>query len=304
MIKQLLPVLLTATASYAGLVSDVRTAAGSGNFETAAKLVSSYQQDRGATAELALAVSWIVREAVKKKDYALAERYAAQARELSLELLKSRELDEERTLPTALGASIEVAARVMAGRRELSEAVAFLDSEVERWSDTSIRPRIQKNLHLLSLEGKPAPPLELADYVGAKPLPLADLKGKVLLLYFWAHWCPDCKLGAPVLARLAEEYADKGLVVIGPSQRYGFVARGESASAAVELAYIEKVRSDHYGAVKGMPVPVSVENFARYGSSTTPTVVLVDRKGIVRLYHPGGMSYEELAPKVAALAGP
>jgi len=40
------------------------------------------------------------------------------------------------------------------------------------------------------------------------------------------------------------------------------------------------------------------ENFANYGSSTTPTLVLVDRAGIVRLYHPGQMFYEELAPKV------
>jgi hypothetical protein len=50
-----------------------------------------------------------------------------------------------------------------------------------------------------------------------------------------------------------------------------------------------------------MSVPVSEETFANYGSSTTPTMVLVDREGVVRLYHPGEMTYAELAPKVADL---
>ena len=44
-----------------------------------------------------------------------------------------------------------------------------------------------------------------------------------------------------------------------------------------------------------MPVPVSAQNFLIYGCSTTPTLVLIDRSGIVRLYHPGAMTYEELA---------
>jgi hypothetical protein len=38
--------------------------------------------------------------------------------------------------------------------------------------------------------------------------------------------------------------------------------------------------------------------FRNYGVSTTPTIVLIDRRGIVRLYHPGAMTYDELAPRV------
>jgi thioredoxin-related protein len=48
-----------------------------------------------------------------------------------------------------------------------------------------------------------------------------------------------------------------------------------------------------------MSVPVSEETFRNYGASTTPTIVLADRAGIVRLYHPGKMTYEELAGRVA-----
>ncbi len=48
-------------------------------------------------------------------------------------------------------------------------------------------------------------------------------------------------------------------------------------------------------------VPVSEENFKAYGASTTPTVVIVDRGGIVRLYRPGKMTQEELEPLVRSV---
>ena len=53
-----------------------------------------------------------------------------------------------------------------------------------------------------------------------------------------------------------------------------------------------------------MSVPVSEESFKAWGASTTPTLALIDRLGIVRLYHPGRMTYEELAPKVVAVLHP
>lgn len=50
-------------------------------------------------------------------------------------------------------------------------------------------------------------------------------------------------------------------------------------------------------------MPVSEENFKMYGASTMPTLVLIDRQGLVRLYHPGAMSYEELAARVEVVIG-
>jgi thioredoxin-related protein len=50
-----------------------------------------------------------------------------------------------------------------------------------------------------------------------------------------------------------------------------------------------------------MAVPVSEENFRAWGASTTPTFVLIDKAGVVRLYHPGGLSYEDLKAKIAPL---
>ena len=113
-----------------------------------------------------------------------------------------------------------------------------------------------------------------------------------------AHWCPDCKAEAPVLAKLMAEFGGHGLVLIGPTQRYGYIENGEEAGPQQETRYIDEVRRQFYGALEHMTVPISEDNFKNYGASTTPTIVLVDRKGVVRLYHPGAMSYEALAARV------
>jgi thiol-disulfide isomerase/thioredoxin len=215
------------------------------------------------------------------------------------QLMKEYVLADERSLRIALGASIEVTAQVKAAQGGLSEAIAFLKTEFERWDVPELRIRTQKNMNLLSLEGKPAPELDLTQHIGPNPVPLSELKGKVLLLYFWAHWCGDCRSAAPVLSRLARENGDKGLVIIAPTRLYGFAARGEEANPEEESAYIAGIRDRDYSRIPGLAVPSSLENFVRYGSSTTPTIVIVDREGTVRLYHPGKMSYEDLASKVA-----
>jgi hypothetical protein len=51
----------------------------------------------------------------------------------------------------------------------------------------------------------------------------------------------------------------------------------------------------------GQPVPMSEANHLRYGVSTTPTLVLVDRAGVIRLYNPGRLTMEQLEPKIVAL---
>jgi len=76
---------------------------------------------------------------------------------------------------------------------------------------------------------------------------------------------------------------------------------GENATPEVELAYIEEVRKRSYAEVIEVPAPVNEENFSNYGASTTPTLVLVDRAGIVRMYHPGQMSYEDLRARVESI---
>ena len=292
-----LTALLAATSLHADLVRDVRASIAQKNFGAGEQLIAAYQKTQGTTPESILAMSWLGRGAQAAKRWDDAERYATATRALVDVQLKKRRLDAEPDLPTALGASIEVMGQALAGRGQLSEAVALLQRELKTWYATSIRTRIQKNLHVLSLDGKPAPPMETKPSIGGPVPSWAQLKGKPVLIFFWAHWCADCKSMAEPLMRLQQQYGPKGFTIVGATQRYGYIGSND-ATPEVETSYIEEIRRVFYGGLQ-MFVPVSQENFRAYGSSSSPTLVLVDRSGIVRMYHPGAMPYGELAPLVA-----
>lgn len=294
MLPKLIPALLITTAACANVIVDVRIAIGRNDLPLGDAMLQQYRAANGVTPEVIEALSWLARGALDNKQLDKAEAYAKETEQLSKAELKKRPLDAEPHLPIALGAAIEVEAQVMNDRGARADAVAFLRTELAAYRTTSIRTRIQKNINLLGLEGKAAPPLEEREYLGAKPTPLATLKGEPVLLFFWAHWCGDCKAEAPIVAEIEKEYASKGLVVVAPTQRYGYVARGEEASPSQELQYIDEVRHKYYADLLNVPAPISQDNMKNYGASTTPTLVLIDRRGIVRLYHPGRMTLDEL----------
>ena len=88
----------------------------------------------------------------------------------------------------------------------------------------------------------------------------------------------------------------RAVAIIAPTQRYGYtVRRSTRAAPDEERRHIEQVRDTSYAFLRDEPVPVAEANHTRYGVSTAPTLVLVDRRGIVRLYHPGNMTEEELS---------
>jgi thiol-disulfide isomerase/thioredoxin len=290
-------VLLTASA-WAGIVDNVRIALARNNFSAAESALDSYRSQQGVTAEYLEAYSWLGRAALDQGQYEQAAAYAKQTKTLALEQLKQRPLDAEPHLPLALGAALEVQSQVLAARGQRTQAIALLQAALRTYGNTSIHDRIAKNLNLLSLQGKQAPALKEDQFLGAALPAAAQLKGSPVLLFFWAHWCGDCKAEAPIITQLRSEYAARGLKVIGPTRLYGYTAQVEHSSAMDEMQYIDAVRHRFYSGLLDMPVPVSKYNFDTYGASTTPTLVLLDRAGKVAWYHPGAVPYGELRGEI------
>jgi thiol-disulfide isomerase/thioredoxin len=147
----------------------------------------------------------------------------------------------------------------------------------------------QKALDAAMLRAKvydaPVPPLEILDYIDAPQLNLPELKGKVVMLDFFAHWCVECIQGVPSINALQEKYGAGGLVVLGVTKYYGFFGERQGVSQSEELAALKSLKAQlhlKYGLVVTGP---KVEE--RYGVAALPTIVLIDQKGMVRLIDTG-----------------
>jgi len=277
----------------ANIVQDVRMRLAQNDFTGAAGQIQNYRRSFGVTPDVLEAMSWMARAELGRKNLDQAEKWSQDTYQLSAAEVKKHPLSRDPNAPLALalGAAIEVEGEVMAARGERAGAVAYLQGELKKYYGSSIHARIQKVVNELSLEGKPAPSL----------IGLTIPKGKPALLFFWAHWCPDCKAEAADLKKLKAEFVPRGLVFLAPTQKYGYAAGGQDATPEAETSYIEQVRRTFYTGLIDAPAVVNEENFRVWGASTTPTLALVDRNGIVRLYHPGALPYAALRARIAAL---
>jgi thiol-disulfide isomerase/thioredoxin len=98
------------------------------------------------------------------------------------------------------------------GRYDVARRLCDLACEAE--SPAAVKDHFEDRMARVDLVGKPAPPIAGAD-VDGKPVSLADLKGKVVLVDFWASWCPPCVAAIPTFKALSQKYQDRGFVVLG-----------------------------------------------------------------------------------------
>ncbi len=190
----------------------------------------------------------------------------------------------------------------MGEKKEADEILVELSGEENL--DQRLLTRIESKKILFKLIGNQAPELLVEKWLDSEPLKLTDLRGKVILLDFWAPWCSPCRVMFPNLKKLYDNYHNKGLEIIGITRYYGmFNQLGQNLrniSTADELAWIEKFKAFHK-----IPFPYAVadvkngeKNAISYGVTGIPHMILIDKKGTVRLYTIGsGKSSEEKLEK-------
>jgi thiol-disulfide isomerase/thioredoxin len=137
-----------------------------------------------------------------------------------------------------------------------------------------------------------APPeIKVSEWIDQQPVRLADLKGKVVLLDFWATWCGPCRYTIPKINALHRKYKDRGLVVIGLTEFEG-EADGRAMTRAEETEFLRRFkRKQSIG--YGFGVEEGKETARSYGVVSIPTTVLIDRRGRVRLLTISASDFEE-----------
>lgn len=135
---------------------------------------------------------------------------------------------------------------------------------------------------------RPAPPFALSDLAG-KPLSLASLKGKVVLLDFWATWCAPCKKTMPELQALHDRYAAQGLAVVGVSIDEGGPAKVKKLVASRRFTYPIAMDSEKQPA------------WDAYRVKAVPAAFLLDREGRIVAQWTGLPPADDLARRIEAL---
>ena len=149
-----------------------------------------------------------------------------------------------------------------------------------------VTQKLRKREKHYRLLGEPVPELVNVDaWFPGTPQTLASLRGKVILLDFWATWCAPCFDAFPELSEWHQDYSRDGLVVLGVTRYYG-QAEGFPVEHASEIAFLKRFK-----AKENLPYDFVVlkdtDGQIILGATALPTAILVDRKGIVRYVESG-----------------
>jgi len=115
--------------------------------------------------------------------------------------------------------------------------------------------------------GNPAPPLAVQELNG-ETFDLATLRGKVVVINFWATWCPPCRAEMPALNAFYQRYHAEGLEMLGLSADRHH-DRGDVTKVAQSISYPIAMLED--AKTNGFNAP-----------STLPMTFVIDREGVIR----------------------
>lgn len=294
--------LLAATAAIASAqpmedLRALRLKLSAGDLPSAESVLEAHRAAKGEDGEYLMGLAWLARGAVMTTDWPAASAHAQRAFDLAkARLHTSADYTTHREAAYALGTALEVKAQILAAAHQQKPALQLLEDALKTHADApfNFRARLWKRWNELALVGKPAPPIQPEETLSA-PFPgLENWHGKPVVLFLWAEWCGDCNAQSAALHRIVDRYGPRGI-------HFAAVTRFYTPDHKAEKQRIQEVWQKVYGAPSGVSVPISDPAMLRYGVSATPTFVILDAKGIVRLFAPSRFTEERLAREIDRL---
>lgn len=173
-----------------------------------------------------------------------------------------------------------------AGRYDIAKKVCELGA---KHPDKAVREHFEKRVKLFDMIGKPAPDIDAKD-VDGETIRLADFKGKVVVVDFWATWCPPCIARMPGLSALREKYRSRGFEVLGVNLDSVREDLGGDSKKALPV-----VRRFILSSRIGWPNVIDDATVAKaYNVFDIPASFLIDREGNIRAVDLFGPSIDQL----------
>ena len=186
--------------------------------------------------------------------------------------------------------NVEKAQRMLSEEADFAEGIFHImqatGTQEQKRAAAGGRVHIRDRARQVALIDQPAPEITISDWIKGEPTTLAELRGRVVLLEFWATWCKPCQQMFPKLKQLDEQYRDRGLDVIALTRHY-FAGRDLASSQAEELELMRSVVNQHELEFR-VGVAEDERTQDQYGATGMPTLAVIDRAGIVRYAHFGG----------------
>ncbi|NIM11507.1 MAG: redoxin family protein [Candidatus Aminicenantes bacterium] len=199
---------------------------------------------------------------------------------------------------------IENLATIEKEKGNLKKAIEILDKGVKQITHPGAKSSLEDALNQLKIINSPAPEIRAETWFNSKPLTLAKLKGKAIIIDFWATWCGPCRQVMPILEESYKKYKDKGLVVIGFTRIQGGYSDDKVNKGKVskeEELKLTKGFCDRFKITYPIAIADGRDVFKTYGVSGIPTMVMIDKKGIVKEIEVGAGPPDQLKNKIKEL---
>jgi thiol-disulfide isomerase/thioredoxin len=213
-------------------------------------------------------------------------RALAQARETPYEI----EFQTRIQVAMTLADLYQITGEIEKAQSMLAQELAFAEkvSQIIQATGTPSQKRdatggflqVRDRATQVSLIGKPAPEISVKEWINGDSKLLADLRGQVVLLEFWATWCKPCQEMFPKLQKLYETESSNGLEIVALTRHY-MAYRGTAETMADEIALMRGMVTQHAVTFK-VAVAEDERLQSIYGANGLPTVALIDRQSIVR----------------------
>ena len=151
------------------------------------------------------------------------------------------------------------------------------------WSDHGLAQTPNPEIML----GSPAPDFTLNSLTG-ESVSLKDLKGKIVVLDFWATWCRPCRMYMPDVIAVTEEYKDKDVVLYAVNQ-------GDPKDAVAKFVELTKLNAN-------ILLDIDRKVGSEYFVSSIPQTVIIGKDGTVQSVHIGAGKKSELKKELETLA--